>query len=84
MSALLNHGVRSITVRIGYNKTGDVSPVYGGATFAGIEHYATLALSVGDLKKFIASKQRVTDAGIPRFAKFTVLGELPPRQSFAH
>ena len=33
---------RSVTVRVIYSKTGDVSPVYGTPTFAGIERYATL------------------------------------------
>jgi hypothetical protein len=72
---------RDVVIRIVYSKTGDVSPTYGTATFAGIERYAEITLD---------HEQLTTDAGhwkeaaagtgsLPPFAQPKILGTLPPR-----
>ncbi len=74
---------RTITVRILYDKTGDVSPVYGTATFAGVETYATLTAHTSDVARERA-RRRTPDAAAtppppPPWVTFHVVGELPPR-----
>lgn len=70
----------SVTIRVLYNKTGAVSPVYGAATFAGVEHYAEIKLSGADFfhdrDHWRESAER---APIPKWLTFHVLGQLPPR-----
>ncbi len=71
---------RSVTVRVIYSKTGDVSPVYGTPTFAGIERYATLTLSGPDVR---SDRDRWRELGakmaLPPWFTFKVTGLLPPR-----
>jgi hypothetical protein len=71
----------SISVRVIYTKTGDVSPVYGSPTFAGVERYAVLKMSAADVKSDRGQwKEAVAGAGtVPSWAAFTILGSLPPR-----
>ena len=71
----------SVNVRVVYTKTGDVSPVYGTPTFAGVERYGTLAMTADDLKND-RDKWQEAAAGtgtLPAWVTFTVSGELPPR-----
>lgn len=73
-------GTTTISLRIVYNKTGDVSPVYGSATFAGVERYALLSIRSADLISD-RDKWRELDekAAIPPWIGFKILGTLPPR-----
>lgn len=77
----LRPNTRTLTVRIGYNEIGAVNPAYGGATFAGIEHYATLNVSFRDLRKLVASNHGTADNTKKQgnIGTFTIQGELPPR-----
>jgi hypothetical protein len=71
---------KSITVRVVFSKTGDVSPVYGSPTFAGIERYATLKIDAADVSSDRDKwKELADDATPPAWVKFDVVGELPPR-----
>ena len=76
----LEKSAKTVTVRVVYNKTGDVSPVYGAPTFAGVERYATLALSykdaAGDRQKW---KELDAKHAVPAWIEFKVIGQLPPR-----
>lgn len=70
----------SVTVRVTYAETGDVSPVYGSPTFAGIERYAVLTCSGADVKSDRdAFKEKAATAAFPGWLKFEVVGKLPPR-----
>ncbi len=70
----------SVTLRVIYQKTGAVSPVYGSATFAGVERYATLRISGKDAR---ADRDRwrelAADNPLPAWFAFDVTGELPKR-----
>ena len=71
---------KTVTVRILYDKTGAVSPVYGDPTFAGVERYATITFAAAR-GRASASKWRGlrdTDA-LPPWVAFHVIGTLPPR-----
>jgi hypothetical protein len=73
--------VTAVNIRVVYTKTGDVSPTYGSATFAGVERYATLTMTAADLKGD-RDKWKETAAGtaaLPAWVAFTISGELPPR-----
>ncbi len=70
----------SITVRVIYQKTGAVSPVYGTATFAGVERYATLKLSGKDANDDRDKWRELGDAApAPGWFAFAVIGQLPQR-----
>jgi hypothetical protein len=71
---------KTISVRILYDKTGDVSPVYGSPTFAGVERYATLTCDAAHARASAAQWKglRDTDA-LPAWLTLTVVGTLPPR-----
>jgi len=71
----------SITVRVVYTKSGDVSPVYGSPTFEGVERYATLTMSMNDVKNDRDKwKEAVAGtAALPSWINFSVSGDLPPR-----
>jgi hypothetical protein len=70
---------RSVTIRVLYNKTGAVSPVYGAATFAGVERYAEMTLSGA---AFFQDRDRWRESAdrpvYPRWLVFRVVGSLPP------
>jgi hypothetical protein len=73
-------GAKSITVRVVFSKTGDVSPVYGSPTFAGIERYATLKIDAADASSDRDKwKELAADAMPPAWVQFDVIGALPPR-----
>ncbi len=71
---------KTISVRILYDKTGDVSPVYGSPTFAGVERYATLTCDAAHARAAAPQWKglRDTDA-LPAWLTLTVVGTLPPR-----
>jgi hypothetical protein len=70
----------SVTIRVLYNKTGAVSPAYGAATFAGVEHYAEIKMTgtefFHDRDRWRESSER---APLPAWLTFRVVGQLPPR-----
>jgi len=68
---------RSVVVRVTYTRSGDVSPVYGTPTFAGIERYANLKARISDVRGDKSDWARSTK--LPKWAKFEVVGKLPPR-----
>jgi hypothetical protein len=71
---------KSITVRVVYSKTGDVSAVYGSPTFAGVERYATVKIDGADASSDRDKWKELADnATPPAWVKFDVIGELPPR-----
>ena len=76
----LEKSTKSVTVRVIYNKTGAVSPVYGAPTFAGVERYATLEMSHKDAASN-RDKWKELDAktAVPAWVAFKILGQLPPR-----
>jgi len=78
--AKLEKSAKSVTVRVIYNKTGAVSPVYGAPTFAGVERYATLEVpykdAVSDRDKW---KELDPKHAVPTWVAFKVIGQLPPR-----
>jgi len=78
--AKLEKSAKSVTVRVIYNKTGAVSPIYGAPTFAGVERYATLAVAykdaVSDRDKWKELDQK---HAVPAWVAFKVIGQLPPR-----
>ncbi len=76
----LDASAKSVTLRIVYNKIGAVSPVYGAATLADVERYATLTAAVRDLRD---NRDKWRDAGpnkaLPSWITYKVNGRLPPR-----
>jgi len=72
---------KTVTVRVLYARTGDVSPVYGTPTFAGIERYANLTV---DTRAAAADKDKWEEERDPKVAPpawiaYKILGQLPPR-----
>ncbi len=75
----LLHLAKTITVRVLYDKTGEVSPVYGGPTFGGVERYATLTFDAADARANAAKWKALRESdALPRWLRLTVLGTLPP------
>lgn len=76
----LDKSTKSVTVRVTYNKTGAVSPVYGAPTFAGVERYALLAVNY---KEAAADRDKWKELdpkhAVPSWISFKVIGQLPPR-----
>ncbi len=74
-------GASSLTVRIIYSKSGAVSPVYGAATFAGVERYATVQLPFKDAQAD-RDHWKTLDAKtpLPKWIEVKVTGQLPPHQ----
>jgi hypothetical protein len=72
-------GARTITLRVLYSKTGDVSPVYGSPTFAGVERYASVTidshLASGDRDRW---KELAANAALPAWIHYRIEGDLPP------
>jgi hypothetical protein len=80
MQPNVDKSAKSITVRVIYNKTGEVSPVYGAATFAGVERYATLTAPAAALRTDKSKWKELDDkTALPAWLVFTVIGKLPPR-----
>jgi hypothetical protein len=80
MANNLDKSAKSVTVRVVYSKTGAVSPIYGAATFAGVERYALLTVAGTDAR-LDRDKWKELDAksAIPRWFAYKVTGLLPPR-----
>ena len=76
----VNKSAKTVSVEIMYNKTGDVSPVYGSPTFMGVESYATITVTISDLRAHErAWKDLDPKSPLPASIAFKVTGELPPR-----
>jgi hypothetical protein len=76
----IDKAATSIAVRVIYQKTGAVSPVYGAATFAGVERYATLELAAKDAYGDRDGWRELGDAApAPGWFAFSVIGRLPER-----
>jgi hypothetical protein len=70
----------SIAVRVIYERTGDVSPVYGSPTFAGVERYAILTLDARDaLSDRDRWRELDSHAPLPHWIAYQITGRLPPR-----
>jgi hypothetical protein len=70
---------KTISVRVIYSKTGDVSPVYGTPTFADVERFATLTMKAQDAASDRDKWKELGDAAPPGWVQFDVVGDLPPR-----
>jgi hypothetical protein len=71
----------TVRIKVVYAKTGDVSPVYGTATFTGMENVLTLSAARSDLSKHAAEWTRQFAAGqVPAPVKVDMTGTLPPVQ----
>lgn len=67
---------QSVTVDVTYTKSGAVSPAYGSATFAGVEHVFSLTAP----RSSLVSNRKNLEAGgkLPADFKLTISGKLPP------
>jgi hypothetical protein len=74
----LEKTAKSVTIRVIYNKTGAVSPVYHAETFAGVVRYATLEFPYKDAAGDSKWKSLDAKSSLPGWMKFTVLDKLPP------
>jgi hypothetical protein len=80
LQPVVDKDAKTITVRITYNKTGDVNPAYGTPTFLGVERYATVSANAADLRGDKSEwKELDSKANVPAWFSFTILGQLPPR-----
>ncbi len=80
MAPNIDKAAKTATVRVVYSMTGDVSPIYGTPTFAGIERYATLTLDGGDFRSDRDHwKELDPKSAMPRWFAYKVVGRLPPR-----
>lgn len=71
----------ALTLKVTYAKTGAVSPVYGGATFAGFEPVLTLSAKRAALAKNAAAwSSQLADGKVPAGVIVSVTGKLPPAQ----
>lgn len=72
---------KQVTIRVVYERTGAVSPVYGSATFAGIETVLTMSASPKDVKAHHAAwAQNLVSGKTPSQLKIVISGKLPPPQ----
>lgn len=77
----VSSNARTVTVRILYSKTGDVSPVYGTPTFAGVERYANVEVKMSDAAPERDRWKNLGDkASLPSWVHVDVVGQLPPSQ----
>ncbi|HEY4439437.1 MAG TPA: hypothetical protein VGN14_03220 [Candidatus Elarobacter sp.] len=76
----LDASAKTISVRIVYDKTGAVSPVYGAATLADVERYATLTVPAAAIRAHTVVWRDVEPGkALPAWVSFRVTGQLPPR-----
>lgn len=69
---------RTITLRVLYSKTGELNPVYGTPTFAGIERYASVEMSSADASRDRDQWQELAPkAAAPAWVQYRVIGRLP-------
>ena len=76
----IDRGTRTVTVRVIYDKSGAVSPMYGAATFQGFERYALLtapaARAASDRDRW---RELKPSQSLPSWFSYKVTGRLPPR-----
>ncbi len=78
--AKIDKDATSVAVRVIYDKTGAVSPIYGSATFAGVERYAILHMSGADARGDRDHWRELSSSSTPpAWFAFDVSGELPAR-----
>lgn len=76
----LERSAKTVTLRIIFERTGAVSPVYGAPTLADVERYATLTAPASDLFGDRDKWRELTPGKpLPRWFTFAVIGRLPPR-----
>jgi hypothetical protein len=74
----VDRGATRIALRVTYRKTGAVSPVYGAATFAGVERFATFEMRAADASADRDGwRELAAAAPLPRWFTFRVTGSLP-------
>ena len=71
------NNAQSITINATYTKSGEVSPVYGSATFAGVERVFSIMASREDLLRLSRESHAASEA-VPSNFKLIVSGRLPP------
>lgn len=70
---------KSLTIRVLYQKTGAVSPVYGTATFEGVERVFELTASSADARAHAKQlAEGIARGTVPRGVRLNVTGTLPP------
>ncbi len=78
-SAVLKHS-KTLTVRVLYDKTGAVSPVYHTATFEGVEHVFDLTAPQPLLvKQYVKLEAEIAQAKIAAPMQLNMTGTLPPQ-----
>ena len=76
----IDKSASSITVRIIYALSGEVSPLYGNPTFKGFEQYALLNIRGRDARAERARWDDLADkAQVPSIFTLKIVGRLPPR-----
>jgi hypothetical protein len=75
----LDSSMTAATVRIVYKMTGAVSPAYGNAALAGVEHYAELSITKVAPKNRSLLAEKLNSRALPSWVAFSVTGKLPPR-----
>ena len=79
-AASLTHST-NVSVRVLYEMTGDVSPVYHSATFEGVERLLTVTATRSDiLANGAAYAEQLERGTIPAAVKVSISGALPPQQ----
>ncbi len=80
MAPNIDKAAKTVTVRVVYSMTGEVSPIYGTPTFAGIERYATLTLGGADFRSDRDRwKELDAKSALPSWFAYKIIGRLPPR-----
>ena len=76
--ANVDRSATRIVLRVTYRKTSAVSPVYGAATFAGVERFATFEMRAADAVTDRDGWRELGEATpLPRWFTFRVTGSLP-------
>ncbi|HET9393759.1 MAG TPA: hypothetical protein VFO29_09625 [Candidatus Rubrimentiphilum sp.] len=71
---------KAVTLRVLYQKTGAVSPVYGNPTFAGVEVVLSIHADRKTLQKnAVAWETALAQGTVPKGLLLQVLGKLPPQ-----
>lgn len=69
----------SVQLRIVYTRTGEMNPLYGTPSFAGVERVAVLAAKRNDILRDGTSWESSLKTGsVPKGLDVTVTGKLPP------
>jgi hypothetical protein len=70
---------KTITVRVIYALSGEVSPLYGNPTFKGFEQYALLSVNGRDARAHKLQLSRPEEDPISGTFSYKIIGRLPPR-----